>query len=128
MYRSREHAKSPVGGGQNDQTLMNLIDSQQREIESYRQAMKRMGEEVIKQQDALTRLEADNSRLRQQANMYEDTTRAMVTDAKLEGMSKAEMLEKYGKETIALTLLIVYPFKGFNPLLPVKVWRLILKL
>lgn len=100
MYRSRE-PKSPVGGGQNDQTLMNLIDSQQREIESYRQAMKRMGEEVIKQQDALTRLEADNSRLRQQANMYEDTTRAMVTDAKLEGMSKAEMLEKYGKETIA---------------------------
>ncbi|XP_011680256.2 coiled-coil domain-containing protein 33 [Strongylocentrotus purpuratus] len=92
--QSRE-PKSPVGGGQNDQTLMNLIDSQQREIESYRQAMKRMGEEVIKQQDALTRLETDNSRLRQQANMYEDTTRAMVTDAKLEGMSKAEMLEKY---------------------------------
>ncbi|XP_071476691.1 coiled-coil domain-containing protein 33-like [Diadema antillarum] len=79
----------------NDQTLMNLIDSQQREIDSYRQAMKRMGEEVVQLQDALARLEADNSLLRQQANMYEDTTRAMVTDAKLEGMSKAEMLEKY---------------------------------
>ncbi|XP_041473355.1 coiled-coil domain-containing protein 33-like [Lytechinus variegatus] len=90
-----KEGKSPVSGGQNDQTLLNLIDSQQREIESYRQAMKRMGEEMVQLQDALTRIEADNSRLRQQANMYEDTTRAMVTDAKLEGMSKAEMLEKY---------------------------------
>lgn len=86
-------AHSP--SGQNDQALMNLLDSQQREIDSYRQAMKRMGEEVVQLQDALSRLEVDNSRLRQQANAYEDTTRAMVTDVKLEGMSKAELLDKY---------------------------------
>ena len=61
--------------------------------------MKRMGEEVVQLQGALSSLEVENSRLRQQANMYEDTTRAMMSDALLDGMTKAELLEKYGNFT-----------------------------
>ncbi|XP_022101381.1 coiled-coil domain-containing protein 33-like [Acanthaster planci] len=78
-----------------DKYTLSLMDAQQKELSSYREALNRMGEEIVRLQENIGRLEADNSKLRQRINMYEDASRAMVTNDDLDDITKAELLEKY---------------------------------
>ncbi|XP_033105047.1 coiled-coil domain-containing protein 33-like isoform X2 [Anneissia japonica] len=78
-----------------DRYAITLLDHQQRELDNYKTAMKRMGDEIVKLQEEITRLEVVNSKLRQQINMHEDTTRALLRDSELTDIPRNELVQRY---------------------------------
>lgn len=73
------------------------MESQQRELDNYRQGLQRMAEEMVALQQSVSKLEAENSVLRRQLNMHEDAARALVTAENAEVLTKAELLDKFGE-------------------------------
>ena len=84
-------------GGHSDKYALSLLDSQQKEIDSYKEALKRMGEEIVRLQEEIARLEMENSKLRQRVNMHEDATKAIVDVQELDDMSRPDLIDKYGR-------------------------------
>ncbi|XP_071953458.1 coiled-coil domain-containing protein 33-like isoform X2 [Antedon mediterranea] len=78
-----------------DRYAITLLDHQQRELDNYKSAMKRMGDEIVRLQEEVTRLEVVNSRLRQQINMHEDTTKALLRDSDLADIPRNELIQRY---------------------------------
>ncbi|XP_071808178.1 coiled-coil domain-containing protein 33-like isoform X1 [Asterias amurensis] len=97
LYQFRDKKSKPNSAPTDgtDKYTLSLMDAQQKEINSYREALKRMGEEIVHMQEQIARLETDNSKLRQRINMYEDSAKAMVGADDLDEVTKAELLEKY---------------------------------
>ena len=56
-----------------------------------------MGEDIVRLQEEVSRLEMENSQLRRRIDMHEDATKAMVNVKELDDMSRADLIDKYGK-------------------------------
>ena len=101
------------------QQSVQLLDYQMRELEKYRTAVHRMGQDILslRQQvpsacvltefasgvDNIMRLcqvrdlEAQNSSLRRNLSGYSDTSRLLIDSQNLDGLTKSELAAKYGQ-------------------------------
>jgi hypothetical protein len=76
---------------------MVLIDHQTKELGNYRDAVHKMGSDILTLRSQMRELEGINSNLRRDLAHYSDTTRLMVDSAELDGLTKPEVLSRYGK-------------------------------
>ncbi|XP_070580710.1 coiled-coil domain-containing protein 33-like isoform X2 [Ptychodera flava] len=78
-----------------EEHALSLLDYQMKELENYRDAMKRMGKDILRLREEIARLEGENSQLRRQLHMHDDSTRAMLYASDLDGLSRAEIMERF---------------------------------
>ncbi|XP_060578931.1 coiled-coil domain-containing protein 33-like isoform X2 [Ruditapes philippinarum] len=86
-----------------DKNSMVLIDHQTKELGNYRDAVHKMGSDILTLRSQMRDLEGINSNLRRDLAHYSDTTRLMVDSAELDGLTKPEVLSRYAalKQTLA---------------------------
>ena len=68
-----------------------------REIENYRQAVTRMGADILSLRGTVRELEGANSKLRLQLTNYNDATRLIIDSTELDGLPKGELASRYGQ-------------------------------
>ncbi|XP_077979559.1 coiled-coil domain-containing protein 33-like [Glandiceps talaboti] len=78
-----------------EEHAMSLLDYQMKELDNYRDAMKKMGKDILRLREEIARLEGENSQLRRQLHMHDDSTRAMLYAADIEALSRAEIMERF---------------------------------
>ncbi|KAK7506446.1 hypothetical protein BaRGS_00002558 [Batillaria attramentaria] len=78
-----------------DQTSMSVMDQQMREIENYRQAVTRMGSDILALRTTIRELEGNNSKLRLDLTNYNDATRLLVDSSELDTLAKPELASRY---------------------------------
>ncbi|XP_076459417.1 coiled-coil domain-containing protein 33-like [Babylonia areolata] len=85
-----------------DQTSMSVMDQQMREIDNYRQAVTRMGQDILSLRASVQELEGTNSKLRMQLSNFNDATRVMMDSVEVDGLPKAEIASRYAalKQTL----------------------------
>ncbi|XP_072029998.1 coiled-coil domain-containing protein 33-like [Amphiura filiformis] len=95
LQNGHHSSTPPASSTHSDKHALSLLDSQQKEINSYKDALKRMGEDIVRLQEDVARLEMENSQLRQRINMHEDATKAMVDVKELDDLARADLIDKY---------------------------------
>ncbi|GFO32174.1 coiled-coil domain-containing protein 33-like [Plakobranchus ocellatus] len=78
-----------------DQTHMSVLDQQMRDLENYRTAVQRMGQDILTLRQQVRSLEGDNSKLRLNANQYDDSRKLLIDSQDLEKLAKPEILSRY---------------------------------
>ncbi|GFR81182.1 coiled-coil domain-containing protein 33-like [Elysia marginata] len=78
-----------------DQTHMSVLDQQMRDLENYRTAVQRMGQDILTLRQQVRTLEGDNSQLRLNANQHEDSRKLLIDSSDLERLAKPEILSRY---------------------------------
>lgn len=90
-----------------DKNSMVLLDHQSKELTNYRDAVHKMGGDIITLRNQIRDLEGVNSNLRRDLASYNDAGRLMLDSAELDGLTKPEVLSRYGKE-------LSYDYKTFD--------------
>ncbi|XP_067935846.1 coiled-coil domain-containing protein 33-like [Watersipora subatra] len=80
-----------------EQTQMNLLDHQMKELDNYRQAVHKMGKDILTLRDHIHELEDENSSLRRQLNRYDETRKELTatTAADFDAIDKNELIVRY---------------------------------
>lgn len=78
-----------------DKTSMALLDHQMKELEDYRTAVRKMGQDILSLRGQIKELEIANSKLRRERANYSDATKLMLDSAELDGLSKPEICSRY---------------------------------
>ncbi|KAK7113750.1 coiled-coil domain-containing protein 33-like [Littorina saxatilis] len=78
-----------------DATTMSIMDQQMREMDNYRQAVTRMGQDIMTLRNNLREVEGTNSKLRLQVGNYSDTTRIMTDSTQVDGLTKGDLVSRY---------------------------------
>ncbi|XP_063713868.1 coiled-coil domain-containing protein 33-like [Symsagittifera roscoffensis] len=81
--------------GEFDDRAMRIIDLQMQDLENYRRAVKKMSEDILKLREQVSKTEGQNSQLRRQVMMGEESSKALLNVAELEGISKADLIDRY---------------------------------
>ncbi|KAI0237766.1 hypothetical protein LSAT2_011620 [Lamellibrachia satsuma] len=76
-------------------TAIGLIDYQRTELERYRYAVHKMGQDIVTLRQQMIELESNNSDLRRQNANYTDTTRLLQDAHELDGMPLPELAARY---------------------------------
>ena len=76
---------------------MNVMDHQSKELENYRSAVQKMGQDMVALQERIRDLENSNSQLRRDLANYNDASKLMIESAELDGLSKPEVMSRYCK-------------------------------
>lgn len=76
---------------------MSVMDQQLREIDSYRQAVQRMGHDILSLRTTIRELEGTNSKLRLELGNYSDATRLIIDSSELDALAKPELTARYGE-------------------------------
>ena len=80
-----------------ERSQLSLLDHQMRELEKYRTAVHKMGQDILTLQDKIRDLEGENSRLRRDLAKYNDATRLLMDSQELDGLTKPELAARYGE-------------------------------
>ena len=80
-----------------DSQQVHVMDHQLKELENYRLAVHKMGQDILALRQQVRHLEASNSRLRRELLHYNDSTRLLLDSMELDGLSKNEVASRYGK-------------------------------
>ena len=80
-----------------DKTSMNVLDHQMKELENYRSAVHKMGQDILALRQQVRELEANNSQLRRDLANYNDASKLMIESSELDGLTKPEIMSRYGK-------------------------------
>nr|XP_022315826.1 coiled-coil domain-containing protein 33-like isoform X2 [Crassostrea virginica] len=85
-----------------DQTSMNVLDHQMKELENYRAAIQRMGQDIVALRQQIRELEGNNSQLRRDLANYNDASKLMIESAELDNLTKPEVMSRYAalKQTL----------------------------
>ncbi|XP_061192460.1 coiled-coil domain-containing protein 33-like isoform X1 [Saccostrea echinata] len=85
-----------------DQTSMNVLDHQMKELENYRTAVHKMGQDILALRQQIRELEANNSQLRRDLANYNDAGKLMIESAELDNLTKPEVMSRYAalKQTL----------------------------
>ena len=67
-----------------------------RELEKYRTAVQRMGQDIVSLRQQISNLEDTNSKLRHDLSNYNDATRLLMDSQELDGLTKPELAARYG--------------------------------
>ena len=73
-----------------------LLDYQRTELDRYRYAVNKMGQDIISLRQRIIELEKDNSDLRRQNMAYTDTARLLQDAHEIDGMPLPELAARYG--------------------------------
>ncbi|KAL3875964.1 hypothetical protein ACJMK2_033859 [Sinanodonta woodiana] len=86
-----------------DMSTMTILDHQGKELDNYRSAVFKMGQDIIELRQQVRDLEANNSNLRRNLANYNDAGRLMLETSELEGLTKPEILSRYAaiKQTLS---------------------------
>ncbi|XP_012936367.1 coiled-coil domain-containing protein 33, partial [Aplysia californica] len=76
-------------------TQMSVLDHQMRDLESYRTAVQRMGQDILTLRGQVRTLEATNSKLRLDVNHYDDSRKLLIDAADLDSLAKPEIAARY---------------------------------
>jgi mTERF domain-containing protein len=76
---------------------MNVLDHQMKELENYRAAVQRMGQDILALRQQIRELEANNSQLRRDLANYNDASKLMIDSSELDNLTKPEVMSRYGK-------------------------------
>ena len=68
-----------------------------RELENYRSAVHKMGQDILALRAQIQELEANNSQLRRDLANYNDASKLMIDSAELDGLTKPEIMSRYGR-------------------------------
>lgn len=68
-----------------------------KELENYRAAVQKMGQDILALRQQIRELESNNSVLRRDLANYNDASKLMIESAELDGLTKPEIMSKYGK-------------------------------
>jgi hypothetical protein len=82
-----------------DSSASNLLDFQTKELHRYREALRKLGQDVLGLRQQVRSLEADNSRLRREATLGVgpvDGSYRLIDTLPLEELTKAELITRYG--------------------------------
>ncbi|MBN3307874.1 CCD33 protein, partial [Amia calva] len=99
--QKQEGSSSPAQNGQQrppdthplNQTYR-LHSRNQREVDNYRTAMRKMAEDIIALRRQVGGLEEDNSKLRSDLNLHQDLGRTLLEDTDIDVMTKAEIADR----------------------------------
>nr|XP_011448979.2 coiled-coil domain-containing protein 33 isoform X3 [Crassostrea gigas] len=85
-----------------DQTSMNVLDHQMKELENYRSAVHKMGQDILALRQQIRELEANNSQLRRDLANYNDASKLMIESSELDNLTKPEVMSRYAalKQTL----------------------------
>ena len=75
---------------------MQLLDYQRTELDKYRYAVHKMGQDIVTLHQRIMELENNNSDLRRQNNAYNDVTRLLQDAHELDGLALPELAARYG--------------------------------
>lgn len=80
-----------------EESQMGLLDYQMRELENYRQAVHKMGKDILMLRDHIHDLEDDNSSLRRQLNRFDETRKELMATsaADFDAIDKNELIVRY---------------------------------
>ncbi|XP_025091003.1 coiled-coil domain-containing protein 33-like isoform X2 [Pomacea canaliculata] len=78
-----------------EHTSMSVMDQQLREIDNYRQAVQRMGQDILSLRTTIRELEGTNSKLRLELGNYSDATRLIIDSSELDALAKPELTARY---------------------------------
>ncbi|KAL4239348.1 Coiled-coil domain-containing protein 33 [Mactra antiquata] len=86
-----------------DKNSMVLLDHQSKELTNYREAVHKMGGDIITLRNQIRELEGINSNLRRDLASYNDASRLMLDSSELDGLTKPEVLSRYAaiKKTLS---------------------------
>ncbi|KAJ8318783.1 hypothetical protein KUTeg_003874 [Tegillarca granosa] len=86
-----------------DKTSLSVLDHQMKELENYRAAVQKMGQDILALRQQIRDLESNNSVLRRDLANYNDASKLMIESAELDGLTKPEIMSKYAalKQTLA---------------------------
>ncbi|XP_069124504.1 coiled-coil domain-containing protein 33-like isoform X4 [Argopecten irradians] len=101
-YRDRLRALPESRQPDLDNASMNVLDHQSKELENYRLAVQKMGQDMVALQERIRELENNNSQLRRDLANYNDASKLMIESAELDGLSKPEIMSRYAalKQTL----------------------------
>lgn len=80
-----------------DKNSLLLLDHQSKELGNYRDAVHKMGQDIIVLRNQVRDLEGVNSNLRMDLANYNDASKLMLDTSELNGLSKPEVLSRYGE-------------------------------
>lgn len=85
-----------------DKTSLSVLDHQMRELENYRSAIQKMGQDIMALRAQIQELEANNGQLRRDLANYNDASKLMIESAEIDGMTKPEIMSRYAalKQTL----------------------------
>lgn len=85
-----------------DKTTLSVMDHQMRELENYRSAIQKMGQDIMALRAQIQELEANNGQLRRDLANYNDASKLMIESAEIDGMTKPEIMSRYAalKQTL----------------------------
>ncbi|XP_056019643.1 coiled-coil domain-containing protein 33-like isoform X2 [Ostrea edulis] len=87
-----------------DQTSINVLDHQMKELENYRAAVQRMGQDILALRQQIRELETNNSQLRRDLANYNDASKLMIESSELDNLTKPEVMSRYAilKQTLVV--------------------------
>ena len=83
--------------GDLDKAEANLLDHQMKELDRYRTAVHKMGQDILSLRQQLRELAAENSHLRTELGGYSDTTKLLLEAPDLDGITKPELASRYSQ-------------------------------
>ncbi|KAK3089708.1 hypothetical protein FSP39_005805 [Pinctada imbricata] len=85
-----------------DKTSMSVLDHQMKELENYRAAVHKMGQDILALRQQVRDLEANNSQLRRDLANYNDASKLMIDSSELDNLTKPEVMSRYAalKQTL----------------------------
>lgn len=78
-----------------DQTHMNVLDYQMRDLDNYRTAVQRMGQDILTLRSQIRQLEGENSKLRIDVHHYDDNRKLLIDAADLDSLARPELQARY---------------------------------
>jgi len=79
-----------------DKNSFLLLDHQSKELTNYRDAVHKMGQDIIVLRTQVRDLEGVNGTLRLDLANYNDASKLMLDTSELNGLNKPEVLSRYG--------------------------------
>ncbi|XP_052262939.1 coiled-coil domain-containing protein 33-like isoform X2 [Dreissena polymorpha] len=92
-----------IEGDDVDANSFLLLDHQTKELGNYRDAVHKMGADILTLRRQIQELENVNSSLRRDLANYNDASRLMIDSSELDGLTKPEVLSRYAaiKQTLS---------------------------
>ena len=77
-----------------------MIDRQSKDLDNYRSAVHRMGQDILVLRQTVRNLETKNSHLHIDKQQYGNTTRLIIDSSEVDGLDKQELASRYGNNNI----------------------------
>ncbi|XP_041364165.1 coiled-coil domain-containing protein 33-like, partial [Gigantopelta aegis] len=78
-----------------DATSYVMIDRQSKDLDNYRSAVHRMGQDILVLRQTVRNLETKNSHMRTDMHQYNNTTRLIIDSTEVDGLDKQELASRY---------------------------------